>query len=301
MTDNSSGQKKRSLEGQVKGIKDTPPLKKNSTDKNNNQKESKDRKEKNEVKVKKVKKVKKTSEPVEDDEVDDDLKAELAALVRQCAAANPEAMEEEGEEGGEGVEDVVFKDKKEKKEKPSKRQPLRAATAATAVTAAAAIITTTQRAVHQYTQQPSSSSHSDSKHNHTTTNYTHGTHSTNKDTSNGQWNFTVDYNDHFETPLVAYSDILPMLLTLAESLGKRPEDLVIYDPYYCQGGMVEMLKKMGFPKVRKVRRRGKRKEEGRRRPCSSLPPCYPHPAHSPPLAPFLSPSLPLPPSLSPRW
>mmetsp|Transcript_25980 Transcript_25980/g.24836 ORF Transcript_25980/g.24836 Transcript_25980/m.24836 type:complete len:440 (-) Transcript_25980:26-1345(-) len=64
-----------------------------------------------------------------------------------------------------------------------------------------------------------------------------------------KWNFTVDYNDHFETPLVAYTDILPMLLTLAKALGKKPEDLVIYDPYYCQGGMVAMLKEMGFPKV----------------------------------------------------
>lgn len=65
------------------------------------------------------------------------------------------------------------------------------------------------------------------------------------------WNFTVDYNDHFETPVVAYTDILPMLLTLARSLGKAPEDLIIYDPYYCQGEMVQILTEMGFPKVRK--------------------------------------------------
>jgi hypothetical protein len=43
-----------------------------------------------------------------------------------------------------------------------------------------------------------------------------------------------------------------MLLALAESLGKKAEELVIYDPYYCQGGMVDMLKGMGFPKVRGI-------------------------------------------------
>ena len=25
----------------------------------------------------------------------------------------------------------------------------------------------------------------------------------------GRWNFSVDYNDHFETPHVAYEDLLP--------------------------------------------------------------------------------------------
>jgi hypothetical protein len=67
--------------------------------------------------------------------------------------------------------------------------------------------------------------------------------------SRSTWNFAVDYNDHFETPLIAYTDILPMLLTLAKALNKKPEELIIYDPYYCQGGMVAMLAGMGFPKV----------------------------------------------------
>ena len=31
-----------------------------------------------------------------------------------------------------------------------------------------------------------------------------------------QWNFAVDYNDHFETPLVAYQDLRPYLEGLAK-------------------------------------------------------------------------------------
>lgn len=57
-----------------------------------------------------------------------------------------------------------------------------------------------------------------------------------------QWNFDVDYNDHFETPLQAYLDIVPFLKEEASKLGKALEDLVVYDPYYCQGGMVAMLR-----------------------------------------------------------
>ena len=65
----------------------------------------------------------------------------------------------------------------------------------------------------------------------------------------GQWNFAVDYNDHFETPRIAYSDIAPMLNALAESLHKSPSELVIYDPYWCQGCMVAHLAALGFPNV----------------------------------------------------
>jgi hypothetical protein len=63
------------------------------------------------------------------------------------------------------------------------------------------------------------------------------------------WNFAVDYNDHFETPAVAYQDLKPALIVLAKHLGKSPADLVIYDPYWCQGSMVELLKDQGFPNV----------------------------------------------------
>ena len=64
------------------------------------------------------------------------------------------------------------------------------------------------------------------------------------------WNFAVDYNDHFETPLVAYEDLRPFLSLAAQCAGKAaPADLCLYDPYFCQGQMVALLKQAGFPKV----------------------------------------------------
>ena len=62
------------------------------------------------------------------------------------------------------------------------------------------------------------------------------------------WNFAVDYNDHFETPLVAYQDILPVLQNIAGRKGKSLHDLVVYDPYYCKGEMVKHLKSLGINK-----------------------------------------------------
>ena len=147
---------------------------------------------------------------VPESDVDADVFAELQELVKECAAANPEA---------DGESDNMMS-KKEKLSmaiiKPTKRQPLRAAVE--------------ERCV--YNPSSSSSNNVDGE-----------------TSKNGVWKFDVDYNDHFETPLIAYNDIKPMLLALAESLGKKPDELVIYDPYYCQGGMVMMLKGMGFPKV----------------------------------------------------
>ena len=64
-----------------------------------------------------------------------------------------------------------------------------------------------------------------------------------------EWNFAVDYNDHFETPHIAYSDLLPMLIETAKSLNKNLSDLVIYDPYWCQGSMVLYLKSLGCNNV----------------------------------------------------
>ena len=67
--------------------------------------------------------------------------------------------------------------------------------------------------------------------------------------SQPKWNFPVDYNDHFETPRVAYEDIGPALDAIAESLGKSREDLIIYDPYWCQGRMLGFLATLGFKTV----------------------------------------------------
>lgn len=55
--------------------------------------------------------------------------------------------------------------------------------------------------------------------------------------------------DHCETSERAYADIAPLLSALATELGKTPEELVIYDPYYCQGSTVARLASLGFPRV----------------------------------------------------
>ena len=60
-----------------------------------------------------------------------------------------------------------------------------------------------------------------------------------------RWNFTTDYNDHFETPKIAYIDLLPMLQSLAKSIHKEINELIIYDPYYCNGKMITYLHDLG--------------------------------------------------------
>ena len=61
--------------------------------------------------------------------------------------------------------------------------------------------------------------------------------------------FEADPDDHCETSPVAYSHIAPVLKYIAEKLNKKSADLVIYDPYYCAGAVVEHLNKLGFTKV----------------------------------------------------
>ena len=56
-----------------------------------------------------------------------------------------------------------------------------------------------------------------------------------------KWNFIVDYNDHFETPKIAYLDLKPFIETIAHSLNRTIDQIVIYDPYYCQGNMIKYL------------------------------------------------------------
>ena len=67
--------------------------------------------------------------------------------------------------------------------------------------------------------------------------------------------YEVDYCDHFETPLRAYEDVLPLLDLLTHPHdgvggvggGKgRRSDLVLYDPYYCAGRSLRLLNSLGF-------------------------------------------------------
>eukprot|EP00978_Attheya_sp_CCMP212_P004993 scaffold11004_cov38-Attheya_sp.AAC.2 len=61
--------------------------------------------------------------------------------------------------------------------------------------------------------------------------------------------FQADPDDHCETSPLAYTHIVPLLNWIAQRLGKKPRDLEIYDPYYCAGGMVRHLNKLGFHRV----------------------------------------------------
>lgn len=64
------------------------------------------------------------------------------------------------------------------------------------------------------------------------------------------WTFEVDYNDHFETPLIAYEHLLPAIDILLESTpNKSRAAATIYDPYFCQGRMVEYVQSLGVGTV----------------------------------------------------
>jgi hypothetical protein len=67
-----------------------------------------------------------------------------------------------------------------------------------------------------------------------------------------KFDFHVDYNDHFETPLVAYQDILPLLDALHDNIDRN--DHIIYDPYYCDGRASVYLRQIGFEKVEHAKR-----------------------------------------------
>lgn len=63
------------------------------------------------------------------------------------------------------------------------------------------------------------------------------------------WNFDVDYNDHFETPRIAYEDLQPALNALLTHLHVATSSCTIYDPYFCQGQMVAHMQALGFHNV----------------------------------------------------
>lgn len=61
--------------------------------------------------------------------------------------------------------------------------------------------------------------------------------------------YTIQDDDHCETPCKAYEDIVPLLRAVATALGKSPNSLRIYDPYYCEGSVVSNLASLGFTDV----------------------------------------------------
>lgn len=59
--------------------------------------------------------------------------------------------------------------------------------------------------------------------------------------------YKVDYNDHFETPVNAYRDILPLL----DAIQPLREEHGIYDPFFCDGRTKRLLEgeEFGFANV----------------------------------------------------
>jgi hypothetical protein len=53
----------------------------------------------------------------------------------------------------------------------------------------------------------------------------------------------------FNLPAVAYADIVPVLSSIAAALGKSLSDMVIFDPFYCQGSVRRHLAAHGFLNV----------------------------------------------------
>jgi hypothetical protein len=65
-----------------------------------------------------------------------------------------------------------------------------------------------------------------------------------------EYPYTVDDDDHCESPLQAYEDIAPILDAIKESLGyDHRSQLRIYDPYFCEGVMKGHLASLGFTDV----------------------------------------------------
>eukprot|EP00729_Bicosta_minor_P017602 gene17602-15861_t len=58
--------------------------------------------------------------------------------------------------------------------------------------------------------------------------------------------FETEAGDHAETPVEAYQHIAPFLQRIAHRLGKSPAELVIYDPFYCEGRTVALMASIGF-------------------------------------------------------
>jgi hypothetical protein len=64
--------------------------------------------------------------------------------------------------------------------------------------------------------------------------------------------YPTNSDDHCETPLQSYQDILPILNALSQRFtggGKNMHSMRIYDPYYCNGSVVTHLSSLGFTHV----------------------------------------------------
>jgi hypothetical protein len=54
--------------------------------------------------------------------------------------------------------------------------------------------------------------------------------------------FETDYNDHFQTPFIAYQHLAPVLLAaFGEAACDDSQKYTIYDPYYCTGSVPKLV------------------------------------------------------------
>jgi hypothetical protein len=61
--------------------------------------------------------------------------------------------------------------------------------------------------------------------------------------------YTVNDDDHCETPVEAYSDISTFLSRISVMVKKTNETLQIFDPYHCEGSVISRLGSIGFKTV----------------------------------------------------
>eukprot|EP00658_Telonema_sp_P-2_P079039 TRINITY_DN7558_c0_g1_i1.p1 TRINITY_DN7558_c0_g1~~TRINITY_DN7558_c0_g1_i1.p1 ORF type:complete len:350 (+),score=88.52 TRINITY_DN7558_c0_g1_i1:27-1052(+) len=69
------------------------------------------------------------------------------------------------------------------------------------------------------------------------------------DATVAEHSWETDPGDHCETSLQAYRHVELFLAGIAQKLGKPRDQLKIYDPYFCQGGMKAHLARLGFSSV----------------------------------------------------
>ena len=63
----------------------------------------------------------------------------------------------------------------------------------------------------------------------------------------------AEETDHCETPRAAFEDAAPFLRALARSLGKLDSELVIWDPFFCEGAAAKHFQALGFTSIHHAR------------------------------------------------
>jgi hypothetical protein len=69
-----------------------------------------------------------------------------------------------------------------------------------------------------------------------------------------QHNFVAESSDHYETPIEAYEHIGAILGEVTKLLGKNTTSLNIYDPFFCNGKVIENFKSLGWSNITNVNR-----------------------------------------------